>query len=219
MSLPVRVVKLDGEMAFDPYLLRLAGWTEDRYFKEAPETQIVEFEDGELIVHSPANIKHQRLVRFLTFLLHGYVSSRNLGEVLNGPAVVRLRPGLNYEPDIFVVGTEQRGQIEEQRFSGAPLLVVEMISPSTRNYDLRTKAMNYREHGVPEYWAVDPAQQTVDQHLLPQNASAPYVVAQHTQGRLESRAIAGLWIDVSWLWQEPLPGELPCLEQMGVFPR
>jgi len=38
---------------------------------------------------------------FLTFLLRGYVEERGLGEVLNGPAVLRIREGVDKEPDIF----------------------------------------------------------------------------------------------------------------------
>ncbi len=214
MSLPVKVVTLNGEESFGPYLLRVAGWTEDQYFKEAPESRFVEFEDGEIIVHSPVNIRHQQIVRFLTFLVGGYVEARDLGDVLNGPAVARLRPGLDYEPDIFVIAAEHLNQLEEQHFSGSPALVIEVTSPGTRNYDLRTKPPNYREHGVPEYWAVEPRQLTLYQHLLPQDPSAPYLVTQHTEGRLESQAIAGFWIDVGWLWQEPLPKQLGCLQQI-----
>src|ERR671923_2837598 len=116
MGLPVKVVNLEGEETFAPYLLRLAGWTEEQYFKEAPESRLVEFEDGEIIVHSPVNVRHQRIVGFLTFLLHGYVETHDLGEVLNGPGVVRPRPGLDYEPDIFVVLAAQHDQFSEQYF-------------------------------------------------------------------------------------------------------
>ncbi|MBI3325352.1 MAG: Uma2 family endonuclease, partial [Nitrospinae bacterium] len=191
LRLPVKVVEQDGTESFRPYLLRLMGWTEEQYFKEAPEMRFVEFEDGELIVHSPVNVRHQRIVGFLTFLLRGYVCSRNLGEVLNGPGVTRLRPGLNYEPDIFVVLTEHSDRFGEQYFAGAPALVVEVIAPSTRSYDLRTKAPNYRAHGVPEYWALDPERKTLHRHLRPEDPSAPYLVTQHTEGRLESQVIAG----------------------------
>ncbi len=217
MKLPVKVVELDGTRSYRPYLLRLMGWTEKQYFKEAPEMWFVEFEDGELIVHSPVNVRHQRITGFLTFLLRGYVGSRNLGEVLNGPGVTRLRPGLNYEPDIFVVPAEHLRRFHRQYFAGAPALVVEVIAPSTRTYDLRTKAGNYRAHRVPEYWAVDPERQTLHQHLLPEDPSAPYLVTTHTDGRLDSQAVAGFWIDVGWLCQEPLPAELGCLEQ--ILPR
>lgn len=55
--------------------------------------------------------------------------------------------------------------------------------------------------------------------------TAKYVIVivkwstKHTEGRLESHAISGLWIKVGWLWQEPLPAELECLQQiLGSLP-
>lgn len=214
MSLPVKVITQGGEELEESYLLRIGGWTEERYFEEALETRIVEFEDGELIMHSPASIRHQQLVRFLTFLLGGYVRSRHMGEVINGPAVVQLRPGLDYEPDIFFVTTGQLRHLGEVYFSGAPTLIIEVLSQGSRNHDLRIKASHYGEYGVQEYWAVDPQGETVYQHLLPAVSSTAYQVVRHTEGRLMSQAVAGFWIDVSWLWATLLPEELACLEQI-----
>jgi hypothetical protein len=34
------------------------------------------------------------------------------------------------------------------------------------------------------------------------------------RGRLESRVVAGFWIDVGWLWQDPLPDEWTCLQSI-----
>lgn len=147
----LKIVTADGKEVMEPYLLRLAGWTEERYFQEAPEMQMVEFADGDLIVHSPANIRHQQIIGFLTMLLRGYVRSKNLGEVLNGPGVVQLRPGLDYEPDICFVTREQCDLFNEQYFSGAPTHIMEVVSPGTRHHDLVTKATHYQEYGVPEY--------------------------------------------------------------------
>ena len=214
MRLPVKVVTSDGEEIGGPYLLRLVGWTEEQYFQEAPESQIVEFEDGDLIVPSPVNVRHQQIVRFLTFLLQGHTESHSLGEVLNGPGVVRLRPGLDYEPDIFVVTTTQQAQFSEQYFSGAPALAVEVISPSTRRRDLRTKASSYRTHNVPEYWAVDLERRILYQHRLPEAPAEPYLIVSYTAGRLDSQSIAGFWLEVDWLWQEPLPKHLECVERV-----
>ena len=110
----VRVVTDTGEEIEGPFLLRLSGWTEERYFQEAPEDRIWEFEDGEVIVHSPATLLHQRLVGFLTLLLKGYAEVRGLGEVLNGPAVLRLRPGAAKEPDLFFIHRDRRSNIREE---------------------------------------------------------------------------------------------------------
>ena len=46
-SLPLRVTTASGEEAREPYVLRIAGWSVARYFAEAPETRLAEFEDGD----------------------------------------------------------------------------------------------------------------------------------------------------------------------------
>jgi Uma2 family endonuclease len=214
VSLALSIVTADGKEMSGPYLLRLPGWTEDQYFREAPESRFVEFEDGEVIVHSPVGIHHQRITIFLIMLLHGYVRRRRLGEILSGPAVVRLRPDLDYEPDIFFVPMSQVGNLAQEYFAGVPGLIVEVLSESTRTHDVKTKASAYRQHGVPEYWVVDPERRFILRHVLAADPLAPYGISEHTQGRLESEAIPGFWIDVSWLWQEPLPNELRCLDQI-----
>lgn len=214
MTLALRLMTADGNEMSSAYLVRIPGWSEDRYFQEAPETQFVEFEDGEVIVHSPAGVRHQDLTLFLTMPLRGYVRRLDLGRILNGPAVVRLRPGLDYEPDVFFVPRDRLADLGEEYFSGPPGLVVEVASQGTRMHDLRTKASAYRQHGVGEYWVVDPGRKLVIRHLLPAETQAPYQASEHAQGRLESEAIPGFWLDVSWLWQDPLPDELRCLQQI-----
>lgn len=210
MSELLKVIETNGEETAQPYLLRTAGWTEEQYFEEAPEMRFVEFEDGEIIMHSPVNIRHQKLTSFLSFLLRGFADAEELGEVLNGPAVVRLRENLDYEPDVFFIPKELVNQLEEQYFMGAPPLIIEVISPSTRNHDLKTKADNYRKYGVREYWAIDPEQQILYHHLIDSRA-ASYQMVAHTDGRLESTALTGFWIDVGWLWQAKLPSAMDCL--------
>lgn len=214
MSVTVSVLTEDGQELTEPYLLRLSGWTEERYLAEAPERGFAEFEDGELIVHSPVNIRHQRIAGFLSFLLLGYTRATHFGEALNGPAVVRLRPGLLLEPDIFVIAAGHDEQLTRQYFDGAPVLVVEVISPGTRQYDLRTKAEHYRLHGVPEYWTIDPDRRVLVRHRMPQADGATYQVEELSSGKLESATIPGFWLDVSWLWREPLPSELDCLNRV-----
>lgn len=55
----IQVLAEDGSPV-DRFLLRVGDWTEERYFAEAPEDRLWEFEDGEIIVHSPATPDHQR---------------------------------------------------------------------------------------------------------------------------------------------------------------
>lgn len=211
----IRVVTDKGQQVEEPFLVRLAGWTEERYFAEAPEDRLWEFQDGEVIVHSPATPSHQRLVRFLTILLSSFVEERGLGEVLNGPAVLRLRPGANKEPDVFFVPREAAGRIGSDRVEGPAAFVIEVASPGSRSYDLGEKAQVYQVAGVTEYWVVDGERREVVVH---RQSEAAYRLAVMTTGRLASTAVPGFWLDVLWLWQEPLPSAPACLREILAGP-
>ncbi len=202
---------IDIGIACQDYLVRIPGWTETRFLQEAPETVFWEFEDGDIIVHSPVGIRHQQIVGFLTFLMRGFVRDRLPGEVLNGPAVVRLRPNLLYEPDIFFVAADQMDRLRANYLDGAPRLVVEVTSPSTRNYDLTTKAWQYMQHGVDELWVVD----LEVQELVRWVRTAKRVrKGRIRRGWAKSRALPGFRCKVAWLWQNPLPNEWDCLQEI-----
>jgi Uma2 family endonuclease len=106
---------------------------------------------------------HQNIVTRLVALIHPYVESRRLGHVCVSPVDVVLdqERHLVLQPDIVFVSTERLGIIRD-RIWGAPDLVIEVISPSTREYDRDTKVRWYAEYGVGECWLVDPAWRTIE---------------------------------------------------------
>lgn len=61
-------------------------------------------------------------------------------------------------PDLMLVFGEQ----PEMHLQRAPDLVVEVLSDATRERDLVAKRALYREHGVREYWIVDPDSRTIE---------------------------------------------------------
>jgi Uma2 family endonuclease len=116
---------------------------------------------GELIVSPSPNTQHQRILRRLFRLLDDAVARDGFGEVFIAPYDVRLSTHNVVEPDLLVVGSEQQALITERRLEGAPVLVVEIMSPSSRRLDRITKAALYEQAGVLEYWIVDPEQQRI----------------------------------------------------------
>jgi len=71
------------------------------------------------------------------------------------PYDYRVRSTTVLQPDILVA---RRADLGERLLERAPLLVVEVHSPSTRLADLGTKRLAYESAGVPSYWMVDPAE-------------------------------------------------------------
>jgi Uma2 family endonuclease len=107
--------------------------------------------EGSLHV-TPAPIRiHQRIVGNTMALLRAACPPRL--EVLAAPFDVRLGPATQVQPDLIVLPVDAPA---EKRLEGPPLLAVEVLSPSTRAYDLGSKHLVYREAGVGAYWVVDP---------------------------------------------------------------
>ena len=64
-----------------------------------------------------------------------------------------------FRPDLIVVCDPEK--VGKTAINGAPDLIIEILSPSTRKHDITTKFVKYREAGVKELWYVDPDVQTV----------------------------------------------------------
>ena len=73
------------------------------------------------------------------------------------------------EPDISVVCDHDK--LDKHGCKGAPDLVVEVLSPSTRRHDRLIKLDLYQRAGVKEYWIVDPDSQSVQVFLQDDNSS------------------------------------------------
>ena len=110
-----------------------------------------ELVDGTLIVTPAPSTRHQRAVaRLLKALLDA--APEHL-EVLTAPFDVRLADDTVLQPDVLVC---RRADLTEHNLPTAPLLAVEVLSPSTRLVDLSLKHGRYEAAGCPSYWVVDP---------------------------------------------------------------
>jgi Uma2 family endonuclease len=211
MSLKVMVVDERKELLKEPYVVRLSGWTLERYLAEAPENLTWEFVRGEVVIHSPATAEHQDLVRFLLRLLDGYCEARGWGKVLTGPAAIKLLPDVVREPDLFVLPPEEVPKAKGMPLSVRPALVIEVMSPSTRAIDLVEKAEDYALAGIPEYWAVDPEHKELVVHRL---EGGRYRAERVKEGKVRSISLPGFWLDVEWLFGDPLPPVTECLKEI-----
>ena len=115
-------------------------------------------------------VSHQQVVVRVTVLLDTHVRRRDLGLVLVAPTDVVLDGdrALVVQPDVLFI-SRARESIIRERIWGAPDLVVEVASGSSRAYDFSTKVEWYARYGVRECWLVEfaPHQVTVvsfDEH-------------------------------------------------------
>jgi len=217
------IVEGDDEMSIDligqngqtvsiepPYELRKPGVSEEEFFRIAGEEDW-ELHDGVLIMHSPTTPPHELLFSFLFRLFSGYTEERELGVVLGSQCPMRLGKDRIYSPDLLFVSASRLEIIGERRLEGAADLVLEILSPSTREYDLGPKHEVYQKNKIREIWIVDPKHQSVTRERL---RGEEYNEESRGEGKLTSEVIPGFWLDPSWLWQDPLPKLRLILEQI-----
>ena len=142
------------------------------------------------------NLRHQRISRNLEFLLHDFVTKNALGEILDAPCDVFLDEINVIQPDLFFVGNNRSHLLSERGVEGAPDLIVEILSPSTRNQDLGPKKKIYAASGVSEYWVVDPDNHQVLVFRFAVDALTPVETLNKTDV-LTSDQFAGLEIDLT----------------------
>lgn len=117
--------------------------------------------DGEHYVYPSPNTKHQTVLANLFYALMHHVREYRGGRLFSAPYDIVLSNFDAVEPDLIFVSDARRHIITEANIQGAPDLVVEILSPSTRKYDEVVKLKRYDAMGITEYWIVDPEHEAV----------------------------------------------------------
>ena len=111
--------------------------------------------DGELIEMSGAILAHQIFAGRFYIALTLPADALGIGEVVPAPYDVHIDEFNTYQPDLLFVSNERRGILERLGAFGAPDVVVEILSDSTRRRDLGAKLPVYLRAGVREVVIVD----------------------------------------------------------------
>ena len=166
------------------------------FFEKSTEDDYWEVIDGELIMHTPVAIIHQKFALFLLNILTYYIRSKGLCELYYNPAVVRLDEDNLFEPDIFFVSQENLFRIKEQYLDGAPDLIIEILSPSTAEYDKGWKFKKYEAFHVKELWLLDPSEK---QWEFYSNAGKRFQRIEIAGDEFKSSIWEGFFLMMAWL--------------------
>lgn len=178
----------------------------------ADEDTWAEWIEGEVVRLSPASNRHQDIVGFLAVLLRFFAEAKQLGVVLTAPFLMKTGPELSArEPDLLFIAKEHLGRLKETHLEGPADLVVEVVSPESRVRDREEKRREYERGGVQEYWVIDYQGREAEFYCLGEGDQYKRVKLEEG-GIYRSRVLEGLWIEVGWLWQEPLPSVLSILK-------
>lgn len=125
-----------------------------------------EIVEGELFVTPAPFLRHQSILGALHRVVSNWCHATQSGQVFLAPTDVYLSSTSVVQPDLLFVSAEHRARLGDRFVDGAPDLVVEVLSESTRRYDEITKRNLYASFGVPEYWVVDPELWTIKVYRL-----------------------------------------------------
>ena len=131
------------------------SWTREMVFALPDDGNRYELLDGELLVTPAPRPLHQLAVWALYNRIESFVGRHRLGVAGMSPADLDLKSGQLLQPDLFVVGPLPPGPEVAWSDFGVPLLVVEVLSPSTAFADRNRKRIRYQKSGIPEYWIID----------------------------------------------------------------
>ncbi|MDZ8065082.1 MAG: Uma2 family endonuclease [Nostoc sp. DedQUE08] len=125
-----------------------------------PENEWTRYEiiNGELFVTRTPHRRHQQVCGKIFRQLDVWSDSSGLGETIVAPGVIFSQAD-SVIPDVVWVSRERLVQIEDEagHLTGAPELVIEVLSPGKQNElrDKEAKLKLYSVQGVREYWIVD----------------------------------------------------------------
>ena len=112
--------------------------------------------EGDHYMTPAPRTKHQKISINLATAMAAFAKQKSLGVVLTAPCDVILSDENVVQPDLLYVSAARAAIVTEDNIQGAPDIVVEIISESTRKKDEVTKRKLYERFGVQEYWVVDP---------------------------------------------------------------
>ena len=194
-----------------------ARMSAEDYIASPQSEQKSDLIEGVFVMASPASFEHEDLMMFFGTMLRLFVNKHRLGVVLGSNAAYRLNEENVYQPDVSFLSSQRRHLAGEVYVYGAPDLAVEIISPSSRQYDSVEKLVNYGRYGVQEYWLVDPLARTI---MLYGKVRGQLVSIPAQDGGLRSRLLPGFWLRTAWVFPpagEARPSELAIARELGLI--
>lgn len=125
-------------------------------YKMLPEGTLAEVIDNQIYMSPSPAFDHQDILIEVAAQLRSKL--KNEAKVSVAPFDVYLDESRNaVQPDIVIILNSNKGILNRKgHFHGVPDIVVEILSPGNRDYDLIRKKDLYQKFGILEYWIIDP---------------------------------------------------------------
>ncbi len=185
----------------------IATMTEEEYlaFDRASETRH-EFLDGRVYAMAVASDPHSAIITSTMFRTYGHVIGRC--RVYTNDMRIRVNPeGLYTYPDIVIACGELRFTDSRRDTLLNPVIIIEVLSPSTEAYDRSAKWVHYQKiESLQEYVLIAQDSPRVDHFLRQADGSWRYTVTIGLEAAVELSSIgytlllAEIYENVAFAW-------------------
>lgn len=173
-----------------------------------------EWVDGQIVMTSPASAVHESIRDFLLSVMGMSIETCRTGWLCGGFLMkLDVRPS-GREPDILFLTNEHLDRLGTTYIAGPADLAVEIVSPESDARDRGEKFVEYEAAGIPEYLLLDPIRQEAIFYQLGMDGRY-HPGPIDTAGVYHSQVLKGFWLNVAWLWQQPMPNVPAIAMQIG----
>ncbi len=182
-------------------------WTDEKYLWLTDYTpRLVEFTDGYIEQLPMPTQLHQGISKFFLFAFTVFLGPLG-GEAFCSPLRMRIRPGKYREPDVLLIKDVKDPRCFNRFWTGADL-TLEVVSEDNPERDLVDKRHDYAEANVPEYWIVNPQNETITVLKLENGAYTEHGVFGRGQ-QATSIVLAGFRVNVDDVFNVYVPPDSP----------
>lgn len=125
-------------------------------FEMLPEGLRCEVFNNTLYMSPAPSFEHQEIITELIRQISTHVKKTKSGKCVTSPVDVFLDSKNAYQPDIIFISKENLGIIQKGKVRGVPDLIIEILSPGSRKFDLTVKRKVYEKNEVKEFFIIDP---------------------------------------------------------------
>lgn len=201
---PTTLAKPAEKISYDEFLKRYDG-------------VFAEWVEGEIEMGMSVSQQHADDSGFLETLLRFFADARDLGKVYSAPFQMRLADqARGREPDVLFIAKANEHRLTPHYLNGPADIAIEILSPESIGRDRGDKFVEYEAAGVREYWLIDPERKQAEFYALDDDNRYKLMFGGR-EGRFESNVLDGFFLQVEWLWQQPMPKIPAVLRELGVL--
>jgi len=156
-----------------------------------PDGYRYELIDGVARMSPSASFPHQLIAAEIVIQIGAFLKDHPIGVVATD-VDIRLADNRVYRPDVIFLGSDKAARCGDH-VTEMPDLIVEVVSPDSRDHDTRVKRGHYALSGIGEYWLIDPIQ---EQMLFLQLRAGQYAELAAIADAFASPTLSGFHLDL-----------------------